>query len=289
MQVRMTRRVGFSSGHRYWRSDLGPEENRALFGPWASPYNHGHNYFLEVTVEGEVDPLTGMVVNIKRLDDLLRANIVNVFDGKSINDEVPGFSNHAPTVENLLIHFRETLTGSPQGTSFAVPTTDRADALQDVGLQSLRLEEAPTLFGQFDVPTNAMTLTRTYEFAASHRLHAPGLSAEDNLALFGKCNNPAGHGHNYVLEVTVGGDVNPENGMIVDLTALDEAVEARVLRRYDHKNLDVDVPELQGKITTSEVVATTIFEQLAGHLPARLERVRLFETARNAFEVSRSS
>lgn len=288
MRVRMTRRVGFSSGHRYWLSKLTADENRALFGPWASPYNHGHNYFLEVTVEGEVDPLTGMVVNIKRLDDLLRRRIVDAFDGKSINDEVPAFAELAPSVENLLIWFRQTLTGSPSGDRFIVPKTDQEDAFQEVVLKSLRLEETPTFSGRLTVPTNAMTLTRTYEFAASHRLQAPELSEQENLALFGKCNNPAGHGHNYVLEVTVGGEVDPKTGMIVDLTKLDEAIEQLVLKRYDHRNLDVDVPELKGKITTSEVVATAIFAELDDKLPARLESVKLFETARNAFEVSRT-
>src|ERR1700722_11358405 len=102
MRVSMTRRVGFSSGHRYWLPSLTPEENRALFGPWASPFNHGHNYFLEVTVDGEVDAETGMLVNIKRLDDLLRKTVVSQFDGKSINDEIPAFHTCPPTVENLL-------------------------------------------------------------------------------------------------------------------------------------------------------------------------------------------
>ena len=133
-----------------------------------------------------------------------------------------------------------------------------------------------------------MTLTRTYEFAASHRLNASGLTHEENLKLFGKCNNLNGHGHNYVLEVTVGGVPGADSGMLVDLVALDSAVNAAVVDRYDHKNLDQDVPELSGQNTTSEIVALTIFRQLDGKLPATLERVRLWETARNMFEVTRS-
>src|SRR5207244_4052673 len=88
-----------------------------------------------------------------------------------------------------------------------------------------------------------MTLTRTYEFAASHRLHVPTLTDEQNVELFGKCNNPAGHGHNYVLEVTVQGEPDPRTGMMADLETLDRIVEELVVDRYDHKHLNVDIPE----------------------------------------------
>ena len=131
-----------------------------------------------------------------------------------------------------------------------------------------------------------MTLTRTYEFAASHRLHSNALSDADNRRLYGKCNHAAGHGHNYILEVSVSGTPDSVTGMMVDLGALDGAVERLIIDRYDHRNLDVDVPELQGRVTTSEVVAQTIFDTLRNELPAPLARVTLWETARNAFEVS---
>jgi 6-pyruvoyltetrahydropterin/6-carboxytetrahydropterin synthase len=287
MRVRMTRRVGFSSGHRYWNPGLSADENRDLFGSWASPFSHGHNYFLEVTVDGEVDRSTGMLVNIKRLDDLLKQRIVSNFDGKSINDEIPAFHHRAPSVENLLEYIKTSLVRDPDGDRIAISSTAGGDFTQEIRLTTLRLEETPLFFGELAVSDNAMTLTRIYEFAASHRLHSPDLSESENLALFGKCNNPAGHGHNYVLEVTVSGDVDSQTGMLVDLGKLDEAVQRCVLDRYDHRNMNVDIPELAGKITTSEVVATAIFDQLEGRLPARLEKVKLFETARNAFEVTR--
>ncbi len=268
----MIRSLVFSSGHRYWRADLGAEENRALFGQWASPFNHGHNYGLEVAVRGHVDPATGMVVNIKDIDALARREVLSVYDGRSINDEVPGFDARPPTLENILADVHARLVG-------ATPPECR--------LVGLRLTETPTLYAELHTPTMKTTLTRTYEFAAAHRLDAPALSHERNLALFGKCNNPAGHGHNYVLEVTVGGEPDAETGMLCDLGALDAAVEERVVGRYDHKNLNEDLPEFAGRSTSSENVAGEIFARLDGGLPARLERVRLYETARNAFEVSR--
>jgi 6-pyruvoyltetrahydropterin/6-carboxytetrahydropterin synthase len=283
----MTRRVGFSSGHRYWLEDLTREQNLTLFGEWASPYNHGHNYALEVSVDGEVDPATGMVVNIKRIDDLLKERVISQFDGKSINDEIPAFKHVPPTIENILAYVRGCLLEEKGGELFTVLQTESGESSQWVHLVKLRLEETPLFYGELEVPHNKLTLTRIYEFAASHRLNSPDLSVADNVALFGKCNNAAGHGHNYVLEVTVGGEVDERTGMLIDLEDLDAAVKSTILSRYDHKNLDVDVPELVGKITTSEVVATTIFSLLESKLDGRLEKVKLFETARNAFEVTR--
>lgn len=272
-EVKMTRRVTFSSGHRYWDLDASAEENRERYGRWASPYNHGHNYVLDVTVAGPVDPAHGMVVNIKRIDDVVRAEIVEPFDGRSLNDEVPHFRNLAPSLENLLMYIRDVLS------ALELPGPVR--------LTHLRLEEMPTLFAELDLTKTAMnlSLTRTYEFAASHRLHSEALSQEENLRLFGKCNNPAGHGHNYVLEVTVAGEPDPATGMLASLEEIDAAVNVRVVDRYDHRNLNVDLPEFAGKNTTSEVVAQEIFRALDGHLPAKLARVRLYETARNVFEV----
>ncbi len=270
----MTRRVGFSSGHRYWIPSLSESENRDLFGIWASPYNHGHNYILDVTVEGRVDPQTGMVVNIKWIDDILKAHIVKQFDGKSINDEVPFFHSHSSCLENIAAYIADSL---------------RAPGIlpKEVQLTSLRLEEMPTLYVDLDLqpPIKSMTLTRSYEFAASHRLDSPHLSPEENLRLFGKCNNPAGHGHNYILEVTVSGEPAEKTGMLVDLELLDRVVNELVVDRYDHKNLNVDLPEFEGRTTTSEIVVLEIFERLQNHLPAKLHSVKLYETARNAFQV----
>lgn len=272
MKVRLTRKVSFSAGHRYWLASLSPEENRLRFGPWASPYNHGHNYVLDVTTEGDVDPATGMVVNIKDIDEVLQRQIVSRFHQKSINDEVPFFADTPTTLENLLRYIWSELRTLPG----------------EVRLVHLRLEEMPTLWAELslveDIPMT--TVTRTYEFAASHRLHSPALPPEQNLDLYGKCNNPAGHGHNYILEVTVRGEPDERTGMLCDLGELDRTVEQEVVDRYDHRNLNEDLPEFRGKVTTSEVVAQEIWNRLFDRVPAKLHRVRLHETARNIFEVS---
>jgi 6-pyruvoyltetrahydropterin/6-carboxytetrahydropterin synthase len=125
---------------------------------------------------------------------------------------------------------------------------------------------------------------RRYTISASHRLHAEALSAEANRAVYGKCNNPHGHGHNYVVEVLVGGAVDPETGMVINLTALDEVVRARVTDRFDHSNLNLD-PLFVNRVPTTENLCRVIFGLLKGALPVGcLERVRVEETENNFFE-----
>jgi 6-pyruvoyltetrahydropterin/6-carboxytetrahydropterin synthase len=129
-------------------------------------------------------------------------------------------------------------------------------------------------------------LTRRYRFSASHRLDTPQLTAEQNRQLYGKCNNPYGHGHDYVLDVTVEGAPDA-SGQLVNREALDALVSDRVLRRFDHRNLNMDVAELSGVVATTENLATTIENSLlAGwNIPARLNKIRISETARNIFEL----
>jgi len=128
-------------------------------------------------------------------------------------------------------------------------------------------------------------LTRRYWFAASHRLHTDKLSEAENRAIYGKCNNPFGHGHNYALEVTVSGQVAPDTGMVYNLPDLDLLVRNEVLERFDHQNLNC-IPEFQEIVPTTENLCTAIFNILKRKLDAvHLERVRLEETSQNSFEV----
>jgi 6-pyruvoyltetrahydropterin/6-carboxytetrahydropterin synthase len=120
--------------------------------------------------------------------------------------------------------------------------------------------------------------------SASHRLHSDSLSAEENRAAYGKCNNPHGHGHNYVVEVLVGGAVDPETGMVVNLADLDEVVRTRVLDRFDHTNLNLD-SLFANRVPTTENLCRTVFGLLKDAMPAgALEYVRVEETENNFFE-----
>jgi 6-pyruvoyltetrahydropterin/6-carboxytetrahydropterin synthase len=127
---------------------------------------------------------------------------------------------------------------------------------------------------------------RRYMLSASHRLNAESLSAEENRVTYGKCNNAHGHGHNYVVEVLAGGQVDPETGMVVDLVALDDAVRSRVIGRFDHTNLNLD-PLFVNRVPTTENLCRAIYELLDGSIePATLEQVRVEETENNFFEYS---
>lgn len=125
---------------------------------------------------------------------------------------------------------------------------------------------------------------RRYMISASHRLHSEALTDEENLVAYGKCNNPRGHGHNYFVEVLVGGEVGPETGMVVDLVALDEAVQRKVIDRFDHVNLNLD-PLFVNRVPTTENLCRGVFGLLRDALPAgELEYVRIEETENNFFE-----
>jgi 6-pyruvoyltetrahydropterin/6-carboxytetrahydropterin synthase len=138
-------------------------------------------------------------------------------------------------------------------------------------------------------------VTRRYGFSASHRLHAAGLTEDENYRLYGKCNNPFGHGHNYVLEVSVRGPVDVRSGRAVDPAALDRLVRERVLAAVDHKNLNEQIEEFRHIVPTTENLGLLIHRRLKqawtqifpGPWP-QLEKVRIAETERNIFEVNDS-
>ena len=122
-------------------------------------------------------------------------------------------------------------------------------------------------------------LTRKAEFSASHYYHNPAFSPEENRRLFGKCNNPNGHGHNYTLEVTVKGEVDPRSGFVVDLKQLKEVLEREVLSVLDHRFLNKEVPEFATAIPTTENLAVSIWQRLLPKMHvAKLHRVRVYET-----------
>jgi len=123
-------------------------------------------------------------------------------------------------------------------------------------------------------------ITRKVEFSASHVYHNPAFSAEENRRVFGKCNNPHGHGHNYTLEVTIAGEPDPQTGMVLDLKELKEILQREVVDRMDHRHLNKEVPELAGKTPTCEVVAQVIWNLLEPKITTgKLDRVRLYESA----------
>jgi 6-pyruvoyltetrahydropterin/6-carboxytetrahydropterin synthase len=137
-----------------------------------------------------------------------------------------------------------------------------------------------------------VSLTRRYRFAASHRLHTPRLSESENQRVYGKCSNPYGHGHNYSVEVTVSGPIDPATGMIANLSQVDPYVETRILEAFDQKYLNEQVPEFapeKSLVPTTENLCRVIFQRLTDFPLAHLDRVRIEETSNNSFEIEEST
>jgi 6-pyruvoyltetrahydropterin/6-carboxytetrahydropterin synthase len=126
-------------------------------------------------------------------------------------------------------------------------------------------------------------LTRRYHFSASHRLHVDALSPEENRATFGKCNNPFGHGHNYVVEVTLAGRIDPVTGMVTNLSELDSFAQRTMLDLFDHANLNTLEPFLD-RVSTTENLCVEVWKMFADYPDAALQRVRIEETGNNSFE-----
>ncbi len=136
--------------------------------------------------------------------------------------------------------------------------------------------------------TPIVEVTRSFQFSAAHRLHAPGLSTAENRRIYGRCNNPSGHGHTYHLAVTIRGPVSPETGWVADGPRLERLVRRRVVQRLDRANLNDLLTPADGVTTTTEVLAGTLWRILEAALPSgRLWRLRLEETPNNFFELDR--
>lgn len=264
--VYATRRFEFSASHREWRDDWTKEQNEQVFGKCTSPYGHGHNYTLDVTVTGTVDPVTGMVINMTVLKALVN-EILEEFDHKYLNLDTPYFKDCIATTENIVrVLWRLIAPRLPEG----------------VVLARLRLYELPDFWTEYD-GTEETRFSRSYLFSAAHRLHAPGLSAAENEAIYGKCNNVHGHGHNYTVEVTVAGPVDAETGMVIDLLKMDRIVRA-FLDQLDHKHLDHEIGAFQKQPSTAENIVAYLWHELAPQFEGRLVQLTLWETKKNIFE-----
>ncbi|GGH83218.1 6-pyruvoyltetrahydropterin/6-carboxytetrahydropterin synthase [Pullulanibacillus pueri] len=262
----LSRKMMFSSAHSYRIEAWSEEKNQAIFGPCSNLHGHGHDYTLEVMVRGELDADSGIVVNITDIDKIMKSFVNETLDGKFLNKQVPYFETHIPTTENLVSYIWEGLE----------------QQFTHCELYKIRLRENDFLFSEKE-KDQMVQLTRKYHFSTAHRLHSQQLSEEENLAIFGKCNNPFGHGHNYYLEVTVSGKVDPITGMIADLAALDNVVEEAVLKKFDHKHLNLDTEEFKALNPTSENVTVVIWDLLKDKVD-HLYKIGLYETEKNYFE-----
>ncbi len=267
--VRITRRFYFSAAHRYHVPGWSEAQNLEVFGPCVR--THGHNYVLEVTVEGPVDPKTGMVMNLTELKRIGQ-QVVEQFDHRNLNEDLPYFRDSLPTTENLArVLFQLIQKLLPSG----------------IRLYRVRVYETEDLFADFygeedEEGRPRALLGRRYRFSAAHRLHSEKLTEEENRQLFGKCFHPGGHGHDYQVYVGVLGSLDPL-GRVVNLATLDQAVH-EVLTPLQCRWLDREVPAFQHQPATTENLALYLQQQLAEFRPP-VALIHVRETRNNFFEI----
>jgi len=266
--IYLTRRIEISAAHSYVRDVLTPEERAATFGKSAATHAHGHNYDVRVTVAGPVDSRTGMVVNIKDIDALMKQHIEEPLDHHHYNIEVPALRDRWPTLESLTPFIWNEMKSRVSGCE----------------LHEVQVFENEDFYAEYR-GGKMVYLTRIYRFCAAHRLHNPRLSDEENRRIFGKCNNPHGHGHNYTLEVTVAGQPDPKTDCLIDIVAFDNALQEKVIDRFDHVHLNLDTEEFRELNPSSENMVKVFWGLLEDCFqPAHLYRLRLWETSKSYFD-----
>lgn len=264
----LTRKITFSAAHVCRFPGWSDEQNRKMYGACALGSIHGHDYVCELTVKGIVNAQTGIVINLTEVKQILK-QVIDDLDMTHLNHDTPEFQTRVPTTEMLVLVLWNRLLA----------------ACNSCKIFRLRLHESRIRLIEYMGEDRMVHVTRRVEFNAAHRLHSQALSDEENAAIFGKCNNLHGHGHNYELEVTVRGPVDERTGTVIALDDLDRIIEREIVERYDHRYLNVDMEEFRTVNPTSEEFARVIWNLLAPHFKTpTLYRVRLVETSNNWFE-----
>lgn len=222
---------------------------------------------LRVTVQGELDATSGYLLNITEIDREVRKRVV-----PALRDVVANAD--APSAEALVLRCAELLR----------------DAWTPVAVVEIELCLSPFLSSAWSASEPQMVrLSQKFEFSAAHRLNSSELSLEENVATFGKCNNPHGHGHNYEVQVTVAGVPDAKTGLLINVAELEKIVEQHVIEPYDHKHLNIEVPDFFTVNPSVENIARAIYHRLAPALDrtaAKLAKVTVWETPKTWAEYS---
>lgn len=264
--VRLTREVRFGIN----LAGEGMEEGENGFAGRPALTGLGSFLVLRVTVQGEPDLASGYLLNIKDIDRAVRERVVP--EVREVLLRAPGLP-----VTSLVLHCADLLR--------------QAWAPRELSRLELRL--SPFLSYAWNVLEPTMIqLSQKFEFSAAHRLHSEQLSAEANLATFGKCNNPHGHGHNYELEVTVAGEPDAVTGVLIGVEELERIVDREVIEAFDHKHLNLEVSEFSTLNPSVENIARVIYDRLAlvmKQTPCTLAKVTVWETPKTWAEYGGSS
>jgi len=268
MKCIIDRRAQFSASHRYWLPELSEAENADRFGLCARAPGHGHNYVLYVSMAGELDEY-GMVLNLSDVKHVIKHEVTSQLDFSYLNDAWPEFQQTLPTTENIARVIWQRL----------------APHLPIVRIQ---LFEHPELWAEYKGNGMEAYLTISTHFSAAHRLALPHLTLEQNSEIYGKCARENGHGHNYHLEVTIKGEIDPRTGMVADLGAVQKAIDDYVVEPFDHTFLNKDIPYFAKVVPTAENIAVHIrdlLQQPIREVGATLHKVKLIESPNNSAEV----
>ena len=271
--VLLSRSISFSCGLRLNHPNWDATTNERIFGRAARP--HGAEFHLHVALSGDISINDGMIVNLVEVKPQL-AHAISEIEDKFLDVDVAHFRHNRPTTENIALFLWHRLpTSIGHGQLYRL----LLDQSGGIGVEI-----------QANQATCIMKVSRSYEFAAAHRLFTPNLSEEENWQRFDKCSNAAGHGHNFRLRVWIEGTPDGETGFIILPRALDSIVNEEVYERFDHKHLNEDCPEFKGTglVPTSENLALVIFGLLQTRLKQeghKLAKIGLQETQKNYFEV----
>lgn len=257
--------LGFSAARQTMSPHLSAAENEALFGVASSPYGHGHHYWARFTFRSELGAPAGLLAPDNELNARL-ADLHTELDHRNLNQEVPGLTNRPKTTESLVQYLFERLAAT-------------------LPVHRVRLHERDDFFAEYTRGGN-LELGLRRSFNAAHRLHAPALSEEENVALYGKCNNPRGHGHSYLTESTIGGDYDERTGTLFSFTDLAEGIEA-ALGPWQDRHLDRQTEEFRDRPSTGENIVRALWPKVNAELDGRLVRLRLWETPNNRFTLRR--
>ncbi len=268
MKCIIDRRAQFSASHRYYLPELSEAENVERFGACTRSPGHGHNYVLYVSMLGELDEY-GMVLNLSDVKHVIKREVTSQLDFSFLNDAWAEFQQTLPTTEQIARSIWHRLA-------------------PHLPIVKIRLYEHPELWADYLGNNMEAYLTISTHFSAAHRLARPDLSFEKNCEIYGKCARPNGHGHNYHLEVTVKGEIDPRTGMIADLVAFQKAVDDYVVEPFDHTFLNKDIPYFEKVVPTAENIAVHIRDLLEDpirQIGAQLYKVKLIESPNNSCEV----
>ena len=254
----------FSAARRTMSPRLSAEENAQLFGPATS--THGHNYRARLTFRSERLDEKGPLVRYDAIDACLCALHAEL-DHRYLNEEVVGLKDRPITTESLAQYIHE-----------------RVNTMMP--LHRIRLHERDDFFAEAWAD-DVIFLGLQVPFHAAHRLHAATLSEAQNSKLYGKCNNPRGHGHGYLTEATVGGEYNMRSGTLYDFVALKSAIEES-LEPWRDRHLDLETEDFQNTPSTGENIVRALWPKIDNRIGQRLVRLRLWETANNRFTLRRT-